>query len=215
MPGNNLKLADEFASDYDKTVIKNSWNGPVVLYNLCKNYLKPTHSILDLGIGTGESSRLFHEQGLEVTGIDGSERMLEKCREKGIGEKLILHNLETFPYPFKDRQFDIILSNGVFHLIYPLKEVFFEICRIIRRGGIFVFSYENTEDVSESKEVYPGIWNRVTENGVSTYKYSDEYVQKQLEINHFKLLNKERFLTYINKELQKQIFFNAIVAKSE
>lgn len=40
----------------------------------------PVRRILDLGSGTGEHARLFASHGFDVTGIDGSEAMIEKAR---------------------------------------------------------------------------------------------------------------------------------------
>lgn len=39
MPADNLKLADEFAEAYDENVLKNNWNGPLVLFNLRKIFI--------------------------------------------------------------------------------------------------------------------------------------------------------------------------------
>jgi SAM-dependent methyltransferase len=60
---------------------------------------------------------------------------------------LHLHNIEELPFPLKKSQFDAVISNGVFHLVYPLKAVFAEVQRILKAGGLFVFTYENTDDI--------------------------------------------------------------------
>jgi len=40
--------------------------------------------VLDLGCGRGELLSLLEEQGIEGRGIDGSEQMVEVCRERGL-----------------------------------------------------------------------------------------------------------------------------------
>ena len=39
MPGKNLKLADEFAADYDNSILGDNWNGPAVIYNAANNLI--------------------------------------------------------------------------------------------------------------------------------------------------------------------------------
>jgi SAM-dependent methyltransferase len=40
--------------------------------------------VLDLGCGRGEALRLLSEHGLAARGVDGSVRMVERCREQGL-----------------------------------------------------------------------------------------------------------------------------------
>lgn len=212
MPEHNIKLANDFADEYDKTVLPNNWHGPEVLFNLCNPFLKPGYNLLDLGIGTGESSRRFKAFGLKITGLDASAKMLEMCRQKKLATKLVMHDLEKSTFPFRKRQFDVVLSNGVFHLIYPLEQVFTETARILKNAGYFVFSYENTQDVTSMVQINPGIWEYVTKGGVYTYKYSDDYIKELLDKYHFKIVEANRFLAFRIKKTQKVIYFNAILA---
>jgi SAM-dependent methyltransferase len=46
----------------------------------------PTPRVLDLGCGTGEHGRLLASRGFEVVGIDQSEAMLGRARERTIGD---------------------------------------------------------------------------------------------------------------------------------
>jgi len=49
---------------------------------------RPVKSLLDLGCGTGSHDLLWAKAGLDVTGIDLSEAMLEQARKKAAEEKL-------------------------------------------------------------------------------------------------------------------------------
>ncbi len=213
MPGNNLKLADNFAADYDKSVLPNNWNGPKVIFEASKGLLHSHANILDLGIGTGESSRLFQKEGHRITGIDGSGKMLEQCREKKIGSNLILHDLEKFPYPLKDAVFDAVISNGVFHLIYPVKMVFAEVKRILKPKGIFIFTYENTDDTTEFHKISNGVWERQTPSGVLTYKYADDIINEYLAEYEFETISRSKFIAFTNKEIKKDILFTVVAAR--
>lgn len=47
-------------------------------------YLEGQGTVLDLGCGRGEALALFTAAGLAARGIDGSARMVELCRERGL-----------------------------------------------------------------------------------------------------------------------------------
>ncbi len=213
MPKNNLKFADEFAANYDNSILQNNWIGPELIFNSINHLLKSNANILDLGIGTGESTLPFQKAGHSITGVDGSVKMLEECSKKKIASTLILHNLEETPFPINDKLFDAVISNGVFHLIHPLKPIFSEIKRIIKPGGIFAFTFEATANISGSKEIENGIWEKKTETGVFTYKHNTAYIHKLLNINGFNIEEEKQFLAFRNKKSKTEFYFNAIVAQ--
>lgn len=213
MPGKNLKYADEFATDYDNSVGQNNWNGPALIFDLANPFLKYQSTILDLGIGTGESSLPFQQVDHKITGIDGSEKMLEQSKKKNIGSTHIQHNLETIPYPLEKNQFDAVISNGVFHLIHPLKPVFTEVKRMLKPKGIFAFTYENTDIISGSTEIEKGVWEKKMETGVLTYKHDYTNIKKLLTTKGFKHLHEKQFLAFRNKKNGTEFYFNAVVAR--
>lgn len=212
MPGKNLKLADNFAKNYDNLISENNWYGPKILFNNTNKFLNPKSKILDLGIGTGVSSVPFKNAGHFITGLDGSAQMLEQCKKKQISNELILHNLENQPFPFTNKTFDLIISCGVFHLIHPIFSIFSEVSRLLVTGGYFAFTYENNRDINGYKEIDPGIWETKTESGVLTYKHSDKYISELLLQNNFKIIKQKQFLAFVNQQLQKEYYFTVIVA---
>lgn len=213
MPENNLKLADEFAPDYDKSVLPNNWNGPKILFQLCEKYLNKSDNLLDLGIGTGESSRLFQNYGCKITGLDGSEKMLEQCKQKNIGHSLVLHNLEIVPFPFNSNLFHWVLSQGVFHLIHPIQPIFCEVKRLLQPNGFFAFTFENEDTISNSNEIEPGIWETITESGVYTYKHSGNLITELLGKQKFTVLHRQKFLAFTHPQLQTNTYFTAVLAQ--
>jgi predicted TPR repeat methyltransferase len=212
MPGKNLQLADDFAADYDSSVLQNNWIGPQLLFELVADRLKTPSQILDLGIGTGESARPFSEAGHIITGLDGSQKMIEKCRQKQIGKELVLHNLENVPYPLTTDSFDAIISNGVFHLIHPIDDLFEEAQRILKSKGIFVFTFEAAEHIENFVEKESGVWEKETETGVLTYKHENSYVRKLLSKNGFNVIDQSQFLAFVNKQSNTKIYFQVIAA---
>jgi putative AdoMet-dependent methyltransferase len=76
----------------------------------------PGMSVLDLGVGTGNLSKLFMESGCQVLGVDFSSEMLSKTREKLPQLELVEADLtaEEWP-PALGRRFERIVSNYLFH----------------------------------------------------------------------------------------------------
>lgn len=64
-------------------------------------------SLLDVGCGTGNHLLLFKQLGLDVSGVDPSEPMLEVAREK-LGDAVELRVASAEELPFEDNSFDIV-----------------------------------------------------------------------------------------------------------
>ena len=201
--------------DYDNSVAKNNWTGPLVIFNSLKNLLPQHSKILDLGIGTGESAAPFQKAGHIISGVDGSAKMLEQCKKKNIGETLTLVNLEKESLPFSNTLFDAVISNGVFHLIYPLNFIFSEVARVLKPKGYFAFTFENAKEIDSYKEISPGSWENKTTSGVYTYKYNHQIISNLLKKHGCNEIKRTKFLAFQNTELQKDFYFTAVLAQQE
>ncbi len=79
-----------------------------------------THSVLDLGCGTGAFVHYLSGTGLDVTGVDAASRMIQKA------QKLSPHLSDRFNtrdfldgLPFTDNSFDIVTAFYVAHGLMP------------------------------------------------------------------------------------------------
>lgn len=88
-----------------------------ILFGLTYEHVCAGQRLLDVGIGTGLSSVLFHRAGLEIEGVDFAEGMLDACRRKGIARRLTVHDLSVVPWPFGDASFDHVTCCGVLHFV--------------------------------------------------------------------------------------------------
>jgi len=71
MKGNDPRGHTEgssLASHYDSEAEVYNWRGPEVVFGLTYGFVNPGESVLDIGIGTGLGSVLFHKAGLRVYG---------------------------------------------------------------------------------------------------------------------------------------------------
>lgn len=97
--------------------------------------------ILDVGCGTGIYAKLLMRRGARVWGIDQSEGMLSIARKYAKGANL--RKGSVYRYPFKDNTFDSVLSALVIDHIDDLGRMFREVRRVLKKGGVFVFSAPN------------------------------------------------------------------------
>ena len=74
----------------------------------------PAGRVLDVACGTGVLTQ--HLKG-EVTGLDGSEEMLEIARERVLGATFVRGN--AFSIPFPDSSFDRVFTSNFYGLLLP------------------------------------------------------------------------------------------------
>lgn len=130
-------IYSQFATDYEH-VMQNDmqYTAHVEVPQLVINALGPQPAkILDLGCGTGLSSRPFLERGWQVTGIDGTISMLDRAQELPYTE-LIEQDLES-PWPVEDRAFDGIVMIGVMEYIANPGALFRQARRKLVDSGVF------------------------------------------------------------------------------
>lgn len=113
---------DEWAHTYDRDVQTLTDSFPFAGYSEALTAVwqqaeaAPGMSVLDLGVGTGNLSKLFLESGCRIWGVDFSSEMLVKTREKLPQLELVEADLtaEEWP-PALNRRFERIVSNYLFH----------------------------------------------------------------------------------------------------
>lgn len=96
--------------------------------------------ILDLGCGPGFFSCILTEEGHVVTGIDNSQGMLRCARDNaaklGISPEFLCMDINELS--FEDNAFDAIVTRNVtWTLEYP-RDVYSELKRVLKPGGILL-----------------------------------------------------------------------------
>ena len=111
----------------------------------------------DLGCGAGRSGVAFRSCIKHMTGVDLSPEMVDKARERGCYDRLvvgdvefILHRDDTVEKPCQqhmdnDVKFDLIFACGVFVYIGDVRSVFSSVRNTLVPGGVFSFSAEYLE----------------------------------------------------------------------
>lgn len=89
---------------------------------------------LDIGCGAGTYTRLLHEQGYSVSGLDYSSPSLKKARDRSPdGIRWLAADIHGLPLP--DDYADGVLCFGVIQALDSSEAALKEIGRVVRRGG--------------------------------------------------------------------------------
>ena len=202
----NKPAYKELASHYDEEVKEYDSYGHDVLFGMSFEFVRADEKLLDIGVGTGLASMQFAEVGLKVYGLDTSQEMLAACRSKSFTEELKRCDITQESIPYKDRYFDHVVCCGVSHFLSDLNNLFSEVTRVIRRGGIFAFTIAPQETTAGYIEE-PTAW------GVSLFKHSQQYILELLETNGLALLKEQRLLIKGADKVNYDMLFSVLICR--
>lgn len=106
-------------------------------------------SSIDLGCGTGELVFELARRGLQGTGIDFSDTMIELCREKasrlGLADRSRFEVGSVMDHEYGSARFDLVTAFGFIEYLRPEQlPVFFALCRsIVTPGGVLQVGSRN------------------------------------------------------------------------
>lgn len=128
-------LYDVIGKNYDDT----RHADPYILSTLIRLLNLPKKAlILDVACGTGNYTIGLRKEGYNITGLDCSEVMLKRAREKdsfinwvhGIGDNM----------PFESAKFDGVICTFAIHHFYDLYATFSEFYRIMKNGNLVLLT---------------------------------------------------------------------------
>lgn len=123
---------------------------------LFDEYLKPGMRVLDLGVGAGRTTRYLAEGAKEYIGLDYSDKMVERCRERFPGLKFVCQDASDLSQ-FETESFDLVVFsfNGLGTLPTDAfrRRCVNEVARVLKRNSMFIFSLHNARFI-----VYPPVF---------------------------------------------------------
>ena len=204
--GVNEPVYKEFVSQYDEEVKVYDSYGHDVIFGMSFEFVRADEKLLDIGVGTSLASIQFAEVGLKVFGLDTSREMLAVCQSKSFTEELKRCDITLELIPYKEQYFDHVICCGVLHFVNDLTDLFSEVKRVIKRGGIFAFTIA-PQGTATSYIEEPTAW------GVSIFKHSPQYVMELLEANGLELLKEQRLLIKGADKTNYDMLFSVLISR--
>lgn len=132
------RVYENLSSVYDLTF------GPLLhpgrLYAKDRLGIRAEDRVLEVGVGTGINAALY-PRDTYLTGVDFSEKMLAKARErvarKGLRNVRLLH-MDAHHLTFPDNSFDIVYAPYLISVVPDPIQVVREMRRVCKPGGKFV-----------------------------------------------------------------------------
>lgn len=92
--------------------------------------------LLDVGCGTGFLMDLASRMGFDVRGIDASEGMLQKAKERypALKQSFIYSSADSLP--FDSDEFDVVLASGSLCHIPTIEKAASEMARVLKPNGV-------------------------------------------------------------------------------
>lgn len=155
MTHNNQTYYDDFANWYEN---KRGKGYHAMIDRLELSIVEPLacgKKVLEVGCGTGLLMKEIHKTASEVKGIDISEQMLAKAKERGLDVRQgIAEDL-----PFEDNSFDLVYSFKVLAHVEQIKKAMLEMNRVLKPGGTLVAEFYNALSIRHLAKVAGGPGN--------------------------------------------------------
>jgi len=134
--------------------------------------------VLDAGCGDGFFSIELAQKGALVTAVDSSDGMLNIAKLKHVHGNIQYYKMDlTRKLTFKDKSFDIVVANMLLMDIPEIELFIFEVARVLKKPGNFIFSITHPC-------FFSGNWEE-DENNIKMYKKIGNYLDERVEELNF------------------------------
>jgi ubiquinone/menaquinone biosynthesis C-methylase UbiE len=210
---------DLLASKYDDATKEFKWIAPKIVNNILLPYVKPGNRVLDVGIGTAQSTEAFLKAGCQVCGVDISSKMLDKAREKYPSLELYQGNIEEGVPFLSRRSFDIVLGVGVLEFVTNMEKVIGILSQLTTSDGLIFFTFEDfiaKHEVQGMKAsvTAKGVLDNVPEiNSFMTVRYEYQEVESLIQNAGFFLVEHQHFVAYEKSKERIPIYYTVMLAR--
>lgn len=134
---------DWLASKYEQASRAGfGWRAPQVVAQLLATHGVHPKRVLDLGVGTGDSIASLHDEPEEAVGLDISEEMLARARERFPRHAFLHWDLEDGLPADLGEPYDAVLAVGVLEFVRSLSGLFLNVRQHLASDGTFAFTTE-------------------------------------------------------------------------
>ncbi len=193
-----MTFFNKIASEWD--LLKSEILGNFNLSTAILNHIKNSSVAVDLGCGTGELLSKMKHQASQVIGVDSSAKMLEEAKKRfqDNGENLDLRLGELEHLPLGDDEADCAVISMVLHHLSDPCQVFAEVHRILKPGGIFIIADFGKHKNETMRNTYGDHWLGFSHDEIDKWLKSQKFqlnieesykLKKSLNLNLYKSIN--------------------------
>lgn len=167
-------LFDRYADQFDEHLQQLGYRAPALILERLAEVLGAGTGqldVLDAGCGTGLCEPLLRPYARHLTGVDLSPRMVDKSRERGGYDELVVAELTVF-LAGRPQAYDLIVSADTLVYFGDLTRVCAVAAGALRPGGWLVFTVEQAQ-----KETAP---DGHCLNKSGRYSHTAEYLERTL-----------------------------------
>ena len=144
-------LFNQYADNFDQHMTQTlEYRAPQLLFEAAQRLGREKFDlVIDLGCGTGLCGEKFRPMANHLIGVDLSQRMIDKSRERGIYDELLVGDLDS-ALSGRVAQLDLVLAGDVLGYVGELGALFKTIAAAMKQDASFLFSVEKpTEEEGE------------------------------------------------------------------
>lgn len=179
------KRFSKTAKSYDD--YRPSYPHELIRWILDTSKIKAGSTIIDIGCGTGISTRLFSNRGFNLIGIDPNNEMLAVARKKG---GATFHKGEAAKTGLTANFADMIVAGQAFHW-FDLKPTFIEFERILKPEK-WCFAFWNIRQDTKLLKDYDNLIQQYSKDYSKTPK-PKQNIEKIKKSKQVKLIKESKF----------------------
>ncbi len=157
------------------------------LLEMC--HITENSKILDVGCGVGATiSYIAKKYGVQVTGIDQSERMVQRATKRvakrNVKDLVKVEVADVINLPFEDNSFDIVMTESVLTFVENKPKAIDEIVRVTKSGGYIGLNETILFDKSPPKEILDTLQNSQWFRGKTMMSYDWNQILTNVSIEN-------------------------------
>ncbi|MGF7059148.1 class I SAM-dependent methyltransferase [Brassicibacter mesophilus] len=174
----------KIAKKYDKNKFRHNIELDIDIKKIIEGSDNQKLKFLDLSCGTGiylsKQIQYFNEEYIEWHGLDASQDMLDKAKDK-TSKALLKRGLAEY-LPYDSEYFDFIVNNYAFQHYQEKPKVLDEVARVVKRNGIFKMHNISIHDMKKwwIYEFFPSAYSEDLKRF-----WNKELIFKELSIRDF------------------------------